>query len=128
MEGTGPAAMRGSFLTSVSDMPTCSLNPTSVTVSGAAAQTSPLTVNTPAASSAKCRGDATSQIHYSAEPVRPRHANRSGIPGSRARVTVKDVVPPDPGATPGSAVMLRSTVENRKRSLFWSSAFFRSLR
>jgi|HubBroStandDraft_4_1064222.scaffolds.fasta_scaffold07860_3 hypothetical protein len=28
------------------------------------------------------------------------------VPG----VTVKDVVPPDPGPTPGSAVMLRSTV------------------
>ena len=28
------------------------------------------------------------------------------VPG----VTVKDVVPPDPGATPGSAVILRSTV------------------
>jgi hypothetical protein len=28
------------------------------------------------------------------------------VPG----VTVKDVVPPDPGATPGSPVMLRSTV------------------
>lgn len=33
-------------LTNVSDMPTCSLNPTSVTISGAAAQTSTLTVNT----------------------------------------------------------------------------------
>ena len=40
-------------LTGVSDMPTCSLNPTSVTVSGAAAQTSTLTVNTIAASSAE---------------------------------------------------------------------------
>jgi Chitobiase/beta-hexosaminidase C-terminal domain/Bacterial Ig-like domain (group 3)/FG-GAP-like repeat/FG-GAP repeat len=40
-------------LTSVSDMPTCSLNPTSVTISGAAAQTSTLTVNTTAASSAE---------------------------------------------------------------------------
>jgi hypothetical protein len=39
-------------LTGVSDMPTCSLNPTSVTISGAAAQTSTLTVNTTAASSA----------------------------------------------------------------------------
>jgi len=40
-------------LTGVSDMPTCSLNPTSVTISGAAAQTSTLTVNTTAASSAE---------------------------------------------------------------------------
>ena len=40
-------------LTSVSDMPTCSLNPTSVTISDAAAQTSTLTVNTTAASSAE---------------------------------------------------------------------------
>jgi hypothetical protein len=40
-------------LTSVSDTPTCSLNPTSVTISGAAAQTSTLTVNTTAASSAE---------------------------------------------------------------------------
>ena len=39
-------------LTGVSDMPTCSLKPTSVTISGAAAQTSTLTVNTTAASSA----------------------------------------------------------------------------
>jgi hypothetical protein len=39
--------------TGVSDMPTCSLNPTSVTISGAAAQTSTLTVNTTAASSAE---------------------------------------------------------------------------
>jgi len=39
-------------LTAISDMPTCSLNPTSVTISGAAAQTSTLTVNTTAASSA----------------------------------------------------------------------------
>jgi len=38
-------------LTGVNDMPTCSLNPTSVTISGAAAQTSTLTVNTTAASS-----------------------------------------------------------------------------
>ena len=42
-------------LTSVRDMPTCSLNPTSVTISGAAAQTSTLTVNTTAASSAENR-------------------------------------------------------------------------
>jgi hypothetical protein len=34
-------------------MPTCSLNPTSVTISGAAAQTSTLTVNTTPASSAE---------------------------------------------------------------------------
>ena len=40
-------------LTGVSDMPTCSLNPTSVTISGAAAQTSTLTVNTTPASSAE---------------------------------------------------------------------------
>jgi len=40
-------------LTGVSDMPTCSLNPTSVTISGAAAQTSTLTVKTTAASSAE---------------------------------------------------------------------------
>ena len=40
-------------LTGVSDMPTCSLNPTSVTISGTAAQTSTLTVNTTAASSAE---------------------------------------------------------------------------
>jgi len=40
-------------LTGVGDMPTCSLNPTSVTISGAAAQTSTLTVNTTAASSAE---------------------------------------------------------------------------
>ena len=40
-------------LTGVNDMPTCSLNPTSVTISGAAAQTSTLTVNTTAASSAE---------------------------------------------------------------------------
>jgi hypothetical protein len=40
-------------LTGVSDMPTCSLNPTSVTISGAAAQTSTLTINTTAASSAE---------------------------------------------------------------------------
>ena len=39
-------------MASVNDMPTCSLNPTSVTLSGAAAQTSTLTVNTTAASSA----------------------------------------------------------------------------
>ncbi|MGC2169764.1 MAG: FG-GAP-like repeat-containing protein [Candidatus Sulfotelmatobacter sp.] len=38
-------------LTGVNNMPTCSLNPTSVTISGAAAQTSTLTVNTTAASS-----------------------------------------------------------------------------
>ncbi|MGA8214222.1 MAG: FG-GAP-like repeat-containing protein [Candidatus Sulfotelmatobacter sp.] len=42
-------------LTGVSDMPTCSLNPASVTISGAAAQTSTLTVNTTAASSAENR-------------------------------------------------------------------------
>ncbi|MGA9511698.1 MAG: FG-GAP-like repeat-containing protein [Candidatus Sulfotelmatobacter sp.] len=42
-------------LTGVSDMPTCSLNPTSVTISGAAAETSTLTVNTTAASSAENR-------------------------------------------------------------------------
>ena len=42
-------------LTGVSDMPTCSLNPTSVTISGGAAQTSTLTVNTTAASSAENR-------------------------------------------------------------------------
>jgi hypothetical protein len=40
-------------LTGVSDMPTCSLNPTSVTISDASAQTSTLTVNTTAASSAE---------------------------------------------------------------------------
>ena len=40
-------------LTGVNDMPTCSLNPTSVTISGAAAETSTLTVNTTAASSAQ---------------------------------------------------------------------------
>jgi hypothetical protein len=40
-------------LTGVKDMPTCRLNPTSVTISGAAAQTSTLTVNTTLASSAK---------------------------------------------------------------------------
>jgi hypothetical protein len=40
-------------LTGVRDMPTCSLNPTSVTISGAAAETSTLTVNTTAASSAE---------------------------------------------------------------------------
>jgi len=40
-------------LTDVREMPTCSLNPTSVTISGAAAQTSTLTVNTTAASSAE---------------------------------------------------------------------------
>src|SRR5581483_6826831 len=39
-------------LTSVSDMPTCSLNPTSVTISGTNTQTSTLTVKTTAASSA----------------------------------------------------------------------------
>ncbi len=39
-------------LTDVSDMPTCSLNPTSVTISGITAQTSTLTVTTTAASSA----------------------------------------------------------------------------
>jgi hypothetical protein len=42
-------------LTGVTDMPTCSLNPTSVTISGAAAQTSTLSVNTTAASSAENR-------------------------------------------------------------------------
>jgi len=40
-------------LTGVSDMPTCSLKPTSVTISDASAQTSTLTVNTTAASSAE---------------------------------------------------------------------------
>jgi hypothetical protein len=40
-------------LTGVSDMPTCSLNPTSVTISGTASRTSTLTVNTTAASSAE---------------------------------------------------------------------------
>jgi hypothetical protein len=40
-------------LTGVNDMPTCSLNATSVTISGAAAETSTLTVNTTAASSAE---------------------------------------------------------------------------
>jgi hypothetical protein len=40
-------------LTAVSDMPTCSLNPTSVTITGTAAQTSTLTVNTTAASRAE---------------------------------------------------------------------------
>jgi hypothetical protein len=40
-------------LTGVSDMPTCSLNPTSVTIAGAAAQPSTLTVDTTAASSAE---------------------------------------------------------------------------
>jgi len=40
-------------LTNVSDMPTCSLNPTSVTISGSVAQTSTLTVNTTPASSAQ---------------------------------------------------------------------------
>jgi hypothetical protein len=40
-------------LTGVSDMPTCSLNPTSVMISDAAAQTSTLTVNTTAASSSE---------------------------------------------------------------------------
>jgi Chitobiase/beta-hexosaminidase C-terminal domain/FG-GAP-like repeat/Bacterial Ig-like domain (group 3) len=40
-------------LTGVSDMPTCSLNPTSVTISGAATQTSTLTVNATPASSAQ---------------------------------------------------------------------------
>jgi hypothetical protein len=40
-------------LTGVSDVPTCSLNPTSVTISGAAPQTSTLTINTTAASSAE---------------------------------------------------------------------------
>ncbi len=39
-------------MTSVSDMPTCSLNPTSVGISGASAQTSTLTVVTTATSSA----------------------------------------------------------------------------
>ncbi len=39
-------------LTSVRDMPTCSLSPTSVTITGAAAETSTLTVNTTPASSA----------------------------------------------------------------------------
>ena len=40
-------------LIGVSDMPTCSLNPTSVTISDASAQASTLTVNTTAASSAE---------------------------------------------------------------------------
>ncbi len=40
-------------MTSVTDAPTCGLNPTSVTISGTAAQTSTVTVNTTAASSAK---------------------------------------------------------------------------
>jgi hypothetical protein len=40
-------------LTGVSDMPTCRLNPTSVTISGTGAQTSTLTVNTTPASSAE---------------------------------------------------------------------------
>jgi hypothetical protein len=40
-------------LTNVSDMPSCSLNPASVTISGATAQTSTLTVTTTAASSAE---------------------------------------------------------------------------
>jgi len=39
-------------LTGVSDMPTCSLSPTSVTISGSAAQSSTLTVTTTASSSA----------------------------------------------------------------------------
>jgi hypothetical protein len=39
-------------ITNVSDMPTCSLNPTSLTISGATAQTSTLTVTTTAVSSA----------------------------------------------------------------------------
>lgn len=40
-------------MTNVNDMPTCSLNPASVTLSGTTAQTSTLTVTTTAASSAK---------------------------------------------------------------------------
>jgi hypothetical protein len=40
-------------LTGVSDMPTCSLNPASVTITGTASRTSTLTVNTTAASSAE---------------------------------------------------------------------------
>ena len=40
-------------LTNVSDLPSCSLNPASVTISGTAAQTSTLTVTTTAASSAE---------------------------------------------------------------------------
>lgn len=40
-------------MTSVNDMPTCSLNPTSVTLSGTTAQTSTLTVTTTASSTAK---------------------------------------------------------------------------
>jgi hypothetical protein len=40
-------------ITGVSDMPTCSLSPTSVAIIGAAAQTSTLTVNTTASSSAE---------------------------------------------------------------------------
>lgn len=39
-------------MTGVNDMPTCSLNPTSVTISGTTAQSSTLTVNTTAATSA----------------------------------------------------------------------------
>jgi hypothetical protein len=42
-------------LTSVTDMPTCSLNPTSVTISGTGAQTSTLTVSTTSTSSAENR-------------------------------------------------------------------------
>jgi N-acetylneuraminic acid mutarotase len=40
-------------MTGVNDMPTCSLNPTSVTISGSTAQTSTLSVNTTAPSSAE---------------------------------------------------------------------------
>lgn len=40
-------------MTSVNDVPTCTLNPTSVTVGGTTAQTSTLTVNTTASSTAK---------------------------------------------------------------------------
>jgi hypothetical protein len=40
-------------MTNVNDMPTCSLNPTSVAIGGTAAQTSTLTVTTTAASTAK---------------------------------------------------------------------------
>jgi hypothetical protein len=40
-------------MTNVNDMPTCSLNPASVSISGTTAQTSTLRVNTTAASSAE---------------------------------------------------------------------------
>ena len=42
-------------MTNVNDTPTCSLNPTSVTINGTTAQTSTLTINTTAASSAENR-------------------------------------------------------------------------